>query len=103
MFSTQFEECAVCIPDGARLMLRGISPVFQQAHGIRGTQVVTFRQLSADAGTYRDAVEFKNGVRLRLQDLEQGQSVDVVALSPQKTGVLEEELVSMRDLAHESE
>ncbi len=42
---------------------------------------MTFRQLSADAGTYRDAVEFRNGVKLRVQDLEDGQSVEVVALS----------------------
>src|SRR4030095_16661821 len=103
MFAGQPSVCAVCIPDGAQLVLQGISPVLQRAHDLCATEAVTFRQLSASAGTYRDAVEFKNGVKLRLQDLEQGQSVDVVALSPQKTGVLEEELVSMRDLAHESE
>src|SRR5438094_947892 len=59
--------CAVCIPDGAQLMLRGISPALQQAHGLYTTEAVTFRQLSADAATYRDAVEFGNGVKVRLQ------------------------------------
>ncbi len=53
--------------DGAKLMLRGISPTVQQAHGLSTTEAVTFRQLSANAETYRDAVEFKNGVKVRLQ------------------------------------
>jgi hypothetical protein len=37
--------------------------------------------LSAEAASYRDAVEFKNGVKLRLQELEEGQTVQVVAVS----------------------
>jgi len=77
----QSKVCAVCIPDGARLTLRGISPALQQAHGLFTTEAVTFRQLSLDAVTYRDAVEFRNGVKVRLQELEEGQSVDVTGLS----------------------
>ena len=73
--------CAVCIPDGAKLMLRGISPLLRQAHGLSTTEAVTFRQLSANAATYRDAIEFKNGVKVCLQDLEAGQSIEVLALS----------------------
>jgi len=79
--------CAVCIPDGAQLVLRGIPPALQQAHGLSTTEAVTFRQLSANAATYRDAVEFKNGVKVRLQDLEEGQNVDVLALSSEKADV----------------
>ena len=78
--------CAVCIPDGAQLMLHGISPTLQHAHGFSTTEAATFRQLSANAGTYRDAVEFKNGVKVRLQDLEEGQSVEVLTLSSKKAG-----------------
>lgn len=89
MFAGQAEECAVCIPDGAKLMLGGISPALQQAHGLSTTEVVTFRQLSANAGTYRDAVEFKNGVKLRLQDLAEGQTAAVVAFSLEEAGVQE--------------
>ena len=48
------------------------------------TEAVTFRQLAADANTYRDAVEFKNGVRVRLQDLDEGQNVKILALSSEK-------------------
>ena len=79
--------CVVCIPDGARLMLGGISPALQHAHGFSATEAVIFRQLSLDAATYRDAVEFRNGVKVRLQDLEEGQSVEVLALSSKTAGV----------------
>ena len=85
--------CAVCIPDGAKLMLHDISPRLQQAHGLSTTEAVTFRQLSADAATYRDAVEFKNGVKVRLQDLEEGQSVEVLALLAEKAGVRERKFI----------
>jgi hypothetical protein len=86
----QSRVCAVCIPDGAKLMLHDISPAPQEAHDLCTTEAVTFRQLSANAGTYRDAVEFKNGVKVRLQDLEEGQRVKVLALSSEKVGVREE-------------
>jgi hypothetical protein len=45
------------------------------------------------AQTYRDAVEFKNGVKLRLQDLEEGQSVEVLALSSENADVQEDKLL----------
>ena len=85
--AAQSRVCAVCIPDGAQLVLRGIPPALQQAHGLSTTEAVTFRQLSANAATYRDAVEFKNGVKVRLQDLEEGQNIDVLALSSEKADV----------------
>ncbi len=80
-FVLQSTVCAVCIPDGAQLLLRGISPALQQAYGLSATEAVTFRQLSADAYTYRDAVEFRNGVKVCLQELDEGQNVEVLALS----------------------
>jgi hypothetical protein len=89
IWAGQPSVCAVCIPDGAQLVLQGISPTLQQAHDFCATEAVTFRQVSANAGTYRDAVEFKNGVKVRLQDLEEGQSVEVLALSSEETSVRE--------------
>jgi hypothetical protein len=80
----QTNECAVCIPDGARLILHDISPKLQQAHALCANEAVTFRQLSADAATYRDAVEFENGVKVRLQDLDEGQTVAILALSSEE-------------------
>lgn len=77
-------------------MLRGISPTLQHAHSFSTTEAVTFRQLSANAATYRDAVEFKNGVTVRLQDLEEGQSVEVLALSSEKAGVREGKFIPAR-------
>src|SRR5437867_8142343 len=86
-FPAQPWVCAVCIPDAAKLMIYGISPTLQQEHGLNSAEAVTFRQLSADAHTYRDAVEFKNGVNVRLQELEEGQRVEVLTLSSEKAEV----------------
>ena len=91
-FPAQREECAVCIPDGARLLLHGISSNLQNALGLMSVETVTFRQLSMNVYTHRDAVEFSNGIRIRLQDLEEGQRVEVLALSSGGIGVSEETL-----------
>jgi hypothetical protein len=93
-FDVQSSECAVCIPDGAKLMLRGVSPTLQKTHGFTTTEAVTFRQLSANAAAYRDAVEFKNGVTVRLQELGEGQSVEVLALSSEEAGVRKREFIA---------
>ena len=85
--------CAVCIPDGTQLIMSGISPKLQQAHGLSSTEVVIFRQLSSDARTYRDAVEFKTGLKLRLQDLDDGQTVEVLALSSEEADVHQEKQI----------
>jgi hypothetical protein len=92
VYPTQTRACAVCIPDGASLVLHGISADLQNTFGLSDTQTVTFRQLSVDIQTYRDAVEFENGVHVRLQDLEEGQRVDVLALSSDGTDVDAERL-----------
>jgi hypothetical protein len=86
-FPFQRQVCAVCIPDGAKLMLYGIPRELQETYGVSSAEAVTFRQLSADAHTYRDAVEFGNGIRVRLQDLEEGQNVQVLALSSEEAGI----------------
>jgi hypothetical protein len=91
MFSTQYLRCAVCVPDGSQLTLHGISQALQYAHHLCATESVTFRQLSANAGNYRDAVEFKNGVKVLLQELEEGQRVEVRALSSEKSDLREQE------------
>ena len=89
IFAPQPRVCAVCVPDGARLLLHGISPALQHAHDLSATETVTFRQLSANAGTYRDAVEFRNGVKVRLQELNEGQRIEVLALSSDTVSVQE--------------
>lgn len=77
--------CAVCIPDGARLLIHHISPGLRHVYKLASAEIVTFRQLSLEALTYRDALEFGNGARLRLQELDEGQHVAVLALRGEAT------------------
>jgi hypothetical protein len=86
-------ECAVCIPDGARLTLEGISEKLQEACHLSPVEKVTFRQLSASALVYRDAVEFLNGMKVRLQELEEGQRLEVRALSSEDVDDSERQLI----------
>jgi hypothetical protein len=78
---------AVCVPPGARLLLRDIPKDLQRRWGLSAVEEVTFAQLSADAFIHRDAIRFTNGQETLLQNLQCGQRVDVVSL-----GVAEEEL-----------
>ena len=71
---------AVCIPPSAHLILRDISSGLQSEYGLQPEEEVTFVQLSAEPHTYRDAVRFRNGRSVRLQDLREGQRVTVVDL-----------------------
>jgi hypothetical protein len=92
LFAAEPEVCAVCVPDGARLTLLGISPTLQETYDLSSAEVCTFRQLSVNVHTYRDAIEFRNGLRVRLQELEDGQLVEVLALSSETTAVQEQPL-----------
>jgi len=76
---------AVCIPPGARLLLRDIPKGLQQQFGVRGIEEVAFVQLSATANQFRDAVRFNNGREIRLQELNEGLHVDVLSLSSRDT------------------
>jgi hypothetical protein len=50
-----------------------------------------------DEHIYRDGVEFRSGARVRLQDLDEGQNVEVVALSSGYSDVVKEKLIPVRD------
>jgi hypothetical protein len=54
---------------------------------LSSNEAVTFRQLSLEVYTYRDALEFENGVKVRLQELDEGQQVKVLALSSENAEV----------------
>lgn len=88
-------ECAVCIPDGARLVLTGLSPMLQSTGGLSATENVTFRQLSAEEAAHRDAVEFRNGLRVRLQDLEEGQRMEVISIGSEEDAARKDMLNSL--------
>jgi len=61
--------CPVCVPPGARLVVREIPENLQQEFRVSEAEQVTFVQLSADEYSYRDAVRFSNGSKLLLQKL----------------------------------
>jgi len=71
---------AVCVPPGARLILRDIPKDLQRQFHVDATEEVTFVQLSAEAYQYRDAVRFRNGREVLLQRLRCGQRVEVLSL-----------------------
>lgn len=72
---------AVCIPPGARLQLQDISVRMQQELAVAPAEEVIFTQISAAVNSYRDAVRFRNGREVRLQELREGQRVQVLDLS----------------------
>jgi hypothetical protein len=81
---------AVCIPPGARLLLRDIPEDLQSRFHVGASAEVTFVQLSANAYQYRDAVRFEDGQEILLQKLRCGQRVDVLCLSGADSGQEEE-------------
>ncbi|HWP43657.1 MAG TPA: hypothetical protein VNO14_10510, partial [Blastocatellia bacterium] len=73
---------AVCIPPGARLMLRDIPEQLRKELEVSEEEEVTFVQLSVEAYRHRDGVRFKNGKEISLQRLPENERVDVLSLSP---------------------
>jgi hypothetical protein len=75
---------AVCVPPGARLLLKDIPKSLQRELGIGELEEVKFVETSAEVNTYRDAVRFNNGRQLMLQALREGQRVTVLSLTPKE-------------------
>jgi len=78
-FSLRQVPCAVCIPPGARLVLRDIPSRLQSSLGIGAEEEVVFTQLGMDAGRHRDAVRFRNNQELLLQRLAEGQRARIIS------------------------
>lgn len=76
---------AVCVPPGARLMLQDIPLRLRRDLGVDAIEEVTFSQRTAALHTYRDAIRFKNGPEILLQELREGQRVRVLDLSSAET------------------
>ena len=89
-FSPRPVPCAVCIPTGARLVLRDIPPRLQSGLDLGLEEDVVFTQIGMDAGRHRDAVRFRNNREVLLQRLVEGQRARVISLGG--TTALEEEL-----------
>lgn len=76
---------AVCVPPGARLLLRDIPTPLQERLGVGEVEEVTFIEQGAEAFRYRDAVRFSKGREILLQDLLCGQRVEVLSLNSAET------------------
>jgi hypothetical protein len=81
-FATPEPKCvtAVCIPPGANLVLHDIPAKLRSSIGCAADERVTFTQTTSAANSYRDAVRFSGGQEVRLQELREGQRVDVLDL-----------------------
>jgi hypothetical protein len=83
---------AVCVPPGARLLLREIPKILQDQISAGEVEEVTFVEQSAEAFRYRDAVRFSNGREILLQHLPCGVRVDVLRLDSAETTEAQPEL-----------
>jgi hypothetical protein len=72
---------AVCIPPGARLVLRDIPKNLQRELGVSEIEEVQFVETTAEVNTYRDAVRFQNRRQALLQQLREGQRVKVLSIA----------------------
>ena len=84
LFPAEPEQCpVVCIPPGARLLLRDIPEKLQRELKLNSAeQEVVFTELETTG--YRDAVRFENGAEILLQRLTEGMRVRVLALSSEQ-------------------
>jgi hypothetical protein len=72
---------AVCIPPGARLILRDIPRLLQIQLGVGPIEEVTFIQTGVSSGRHRDGIRFRNNQETLLQNLVEGQRAVVRSLS----------------------
>jgi hypothetical protein len=72
---------AVCVPPGACLLVHDIPTSLQKEIGIGSDEQVVFTQITAAINSYRDAVRFRCGREVRLQELREGQRVEVLDLA----------------------
>ena len=77
---------AVCIPPGARLVLKSIPFDLRCKWSVGADESVSFVQTSAEVNTYRDALHFRTGRQVLLQELREGMLVTVVSLSGDFSG-----------------
>jgi len=84
---------AVCMPPGAQLVVEDIPESLHLAIGVGEIELVTFTRVKAP-DAYRDAVRFKNGREVRLQELREGQRMWVMDLSRARASEPDPEAIS---------
>jgi hypothetical protein len=72
---------AVCIPPGAQLLVWDLPQNMQIEIKARAIEEVVFTQITAMAGSHRDALLFANGRTVLIQQLQEGQRILVLGLS----------------------
>ena len=72
--------CAICVPPGARLILKDIPAQVQKEMGVRSEEGATFIQTSAESHRHRDAIQLSNGSVIPLQQLREGQRIEILSL-----------------------
>lgn len=80
---------AVCLPAGARLILRELPQSLQQLFAVDAEEEVTFTQPCSVTEGHGDGIRFRNGWEMLLQHLPVGQRFDVLSLTPTTGGELE--------------
>ena len=75
------EPAAVCIPPGARLIVKDISNDLQRKWNVEEEECVVFTQTNANPYSYRDAIQFRNGKQVLLQNLREGMRMQVLSMS----------------------
>jgi hypothetical protein len=80
--SDRYRVCAVCVPPGARLILKDISARMQQDLRLCAEEGGKFIETSAEAHRHRDAIQLANGRVIPLQQLCEGQRIVVLSLVP---------------------
>lgn len=76
---------AVCVPPGTEMRLVAIDPELRLRLGLDETEDANFIQTSAEAFAYRDGLQFRNGRRILLQELPEGQRAFVSPSSIRKS------------------
>jgi hypothetical protein len=71
---------AVCIPPGTELVLRDIPPELRSRWKVAEEETVTFTQISDNPYSYRDAVRFRTGLEVLLQNLREGMRCEVASV-----------------------
>jgi len=91
------DAAAVCIPPGARLVLKSIPLHLRRKWDIAEEENVTFVQTSNEVNRYRDALSFGNGRVMLLQYLAEGMPVRVISLGGDSVADLEQTAVRLAD------
>jgi len=72
-------ETAVCMQADTNLQLTGIPAEVQQEHGLASSEQAVFTRLENGPYLHRDAIQFRNGATVTLQELGDGITAHVVA------------------------